>query len=106
MAFLGGMGNIGTLLIVGGLAVVGFYTLKKFEIELDTKFEYGGMEADLDFEFELEKSKQRKKHKHKKMKEKFNAEIEHGPESETEDMTVRPLFQEPFFEDDLIMPML
>ena len=54
------LGNIGIILVIGGLAAVAFGALKKFEFDTEAKFELGDYETEVDFEFEVDKEGKRK----------------------------------------------
>ena len=59
------LGNIGIILVVGGLAAVVLGVLKKFEFETEAEFKIGDYETELGFDFEIDKEKKNKKRRGK-----------------------------------------
>jgi hypothetical protein len=59
------LGNIGIILVIGGLAAVAMGALKKFEFDTEAEFKLGDYKTEVEFEFEVDKTGKKKKHRRK-----------------------------------------
>lgn len=55
------LGNIGIILVIGGLAAVAMGALKKFEFDTEAEFKLGNYETEVGFDFEVDKETGKKK---------------------------------------------
>lgn len=49
------LGNLGVILVIGGLALVAIGALRKFEFKTEAEFQIGPYETETEFEFEIDK---------------------------------------------------